>query len=312
MPRLIRQVLVDRIRESPDLAAFLAAFPSATGMAVAYVDLPGQENPPPQIGTNGLEGRLWRDPSGRRLLTAFRHLLTEAADSHPAVKTCVSGLSAAAVPLRTGGQTVGFLVTAGFLTAPAGPLELNRIRHLLGREGVTLTASDLDALCREAPVVPPERQAALTLLLQWAADHLVSRLTERTTPSASEMPDLVRRSFGIIHAEFGSLAGVEELTHRLGVSEAHLSRTFHHAAGLRIVEYIARYRVERAHEKLISTNLPVAQVATACGFHSISQFNRIFRARFGGSPRTIRIGPQKKSGRDEGNYGQPGARSPAS
>lgn len=288
MPRLIRQVLVERIQESPDLAAFLTAFPTATGLAVAYLDQPGSGDPSAPIGSTGLEARLHRDASGRKSLVAFWHLLTESAVEQPAVRAGVSGLSAAAVPLRANGQTLGYLVTAGFLAAPASPLELNRIRHLLAREGIKLNADEIASLARESPLVPADRQASIILLLQWAADRLVSRLDDRVPLPTPRMPALVERVFKTVHAEFAAPIGIEYLARRLNVSEAHLSRTFHHATGLRIVEYIARFRAERAHEKLIATSWPIAKVAAACGFQSTSQFNRVFRARYGRSPSTVR------------------------
>jgi AraC-like DNA-binding protein len=36
---------------------------------------------------------------------------------------------------------------------------------------------------------------------------------------------------------------------------------------------------------------PVTEVAQACGFTSISQFNRVFKSTFGSSPRTLRRQP---------------------
>jgi AraC-like DNA-binding protein len=82
------------------------------------------------------------------------------------------------------------------------------------------------------------------------------------------------------------------LARRLGVSPAHLSRVFHHATGLRLVDYLARYRAERVRTLLADDpGRPVSEVAKACGFASISQFNRVFKATYGASPRSFRTRP---------------------
>lgn len=79
-----------------------------------------------------------------------------------------------------------------------------------------------------------------------------------------------------------------ELARRLDSSEGHLSRTFHRATGLRLVDYVARYRAERARVLLRGTERPITDIAFACGFQSLSQFHRVFRAQFGKRPRDIR------------------------
>ena len=248
----------------------------------------GQGEPPTQVGSTGLEPWLCAHPRGRRLRSAYWRRLIEAADRQAATLACSCGLSAAAVPVRVGSHTVGALVTAAFLPVSPEQPALNRVRHLLSREGIDLPAAELAELARHTPVILPERLSALLLLLQAASEHIVTHLDERPTAPAAGLPELAQQVCRLIHADYASPLGVEHLARALGVSEAHLSRTFHQSTGLRIVEYIARYRIERAHEQLCATSEPVARVAAACGFQSVSQFNRVFRARYGESPRDAR------------------------
>jgi transcriptional regulator GlxA family with amidase domain len=51
---------------------------------------------------------------------------------------------------------------------------------------------------------------------------------------------------------------------------------------------LARVRAERAHTLLRETHQPVTEIAFACGFQSLSQFNRTFRTQFGQSPTQAR------------------------
>lgn len=288
MPRIIRQTLSAKLLQSPALDSLLSAFPRATGVALAFAAPLGQGEPPLQVGSVGLEAWLCTQPRGRRVRTAYWQRLVEAAERQPATLACSCGLSATAVPVRVGSQTIGALVTAAFLPAPPDQQALNRIRHLLSREGIDLPATELAELARATPVILPERLSALVFILQAASEHVATQLDERPAAPAAGLPELAQQVCRIIHADYASPIGVEHLARVLGVSEAHLSRTFHQSTGLRIVEYIARYRIERAHEQLCATRAPVARVAAACGFQSVSQFNRVFRARYGESPRDAR------------------------
>jgi transcriptional regulator GlxA family with amidase domain len=93
-----------------------------------------------------------------------------------------------------------------------------------------------------------------------------------------------------VHAEYKRPLRLPSLAKKLDVSAAHLSRIFHQATGLRLVDYLARYRAGRARALLIEDeNRTVAEVAQTCGFASISQFNRVFKTTFGSSPRKLRL-----------------------
>lgn len=220
----------------------------------------------------------------------FRQGLLEAANQRAATHVCESGAVESAVPMRAAGQTFGYLVTGGYLPAPVEKIHANRARHLLNRAGVEIDEAELVELQARTPVVPAERQEALVKLLEMAAENLTARFTERAMVPDAKMPPLVEGACRIVHAEFMHPMVMPDLARRLGVSEGHLSRTFHRATGLRLVEYVARFRAERARGLLKETDRSVIEIAFACGFQSLSQFNRVFRAQFGVSPGEERSG----------------------
>lgn len=288
MPRIIRQALGERFRHNGELQKFLGHFRAATGVAVEFVCALGNAEGEGCCDRSPLCARLMRDPTGRTVCSRFRQRLLEAADTQPATSTCESGVAESAVPMRAGGQTVGYLVTGGYLAAPADRPRVNRARHLLSRSGMEIGESELLALSARMPVIPPERQEALVQLLKLAAEHLTARFTERLTAPETRMPALVERACRMVHADFAHAIAMPDIARRLGVSEGHLSRTFHHSTGLRFVEYVARFRADRARELLQQSTQPVIEIAFACGFQSLSQFNRVLRAQFGMKPSGMR------------------------
>jgi AraC-like DNA-binding protein len=244
--------------------------------------------PAPSAECGPLCVRLSRHPEGARLCRIFRQKLRDAAEAEPQGARCDAGLWEIAVPVRVGAQTVGHLLVSGCAGEPTDAPD-GRARHLLARAGVEIEPAVLATLRAPHPVVPKPRREALTRVLQLGADRLALLLTEHLVTAPTELPELVDQACRIVHAEYRDSLRLEALTRRLGVSEGHFSRTFHHATGLRFVDYVARYRAERARMLLLeAVEVPVSEVATACGFCSVSQFNRVFRAVYDTTPRAMR------------------------
>lgn len=88
--------------------------------------------------------------------------------------------------------------------------------------------------------------------------------------------------------------GVEALAERLGVGGRQLRRLFQHHLGASPVAVAQTRRVLFAKQLLHDTRLPMAQVALASGFGSVSRFNETFRALFDRPPSALR----RKSGGD--------------
>lgn len=302
MPRIIRQALGERIRRDPELQRLLADLSAALGVRVAFAGPLGHRDDEPEAESMPLCARLRRDEAGCRLCARFQQTLYESASHRPVSRRCDAGLNESAVPLRAAGQTLGFLVISGYASEPFDLPHLNRARHLLGRAGMHLPDAELQDLLERSPIVTADRRAALINVLQLAAEHLTAKLTERLVQPEAKTPPLVEQACRIVRSEYAQPVSVPEIARRLGSSEGHLSRTFHRATGLRLVEYVARFRAEQARARLRETDQPVTDIAFACGFQSLSQFNRVFRAQFGCRPSDARAEVRR----------QPAQRAPAS
>ncbi len=85
----------------------------------------------------------------------------------------------------------------------------------------------------------------------------------------------------------------EELTIACLAEKTHLSKSyfmggFKHFTGVGAVEYINQLRLKKARELLEETGMTVSELAFACGFRNLSNFNRQFRMACGCSPREYR------------------------
>jgi AraC family transcriptional regulator len=78
------------------------------------------------------------------------------------------------------------------------------------------------------------------------------------------------------------------LAERAGLSESHFRHMFLQAMGISPIRYVQQKRIERARELLASTNLPIAHLATECGFVSQSYLTTCFRGTYGMTPARFR------------------------
>jgi transcriptional regulator GlxA family with amidase domain len=84
-----------------------------------------------------------------------------------------------------------------------------------------------------------------------------------------------------------NLAGdfaLAELADRAGFEKSWFSRRFKEYTGKSPFRYILHKRLEKAMFLLRTTDQRVGQIATACGFRDISNFNHLFRREIGLSP----------------------------
>lgn len=72
-----------------------------------------------------------------------------------------------------------------------------------------------------------------------------------------------------------------------------LIRHFREVAGCTVVEYLTRVKMDYAQNFLRSTNFPVREIAQRLGYDSISHFCRVFKERFGQTPKEYRSGAQR-------------------
>ncbi len=86
----------------------------------------------------------------------------------------------------------------------------------------------------------------------------------------------------------GAAVRMPELAARLGVTERHLRRVFAQAHGVSPIDYVTTQRLLQAKQLLTDTDLPVTEVALACGFESLRRFNAVFAEQVRLKPTELR------------------------
>lgn len=77
---------------------------------------------------------------------------------------------------------------------------------------------------------------------------------------------------------------LDDLAHRAGFSKYYYSRLFKTFTGMSFIDYLNNSRIEQFEKLIANPDTTITEAAYACGFNSISSFNRVFKKNKGFSP----------------------------
>jgi AraC-like DNA-binding protein len=107
------------------------------------------------------------------------------------------------------------------------------------------------------------------------------RHTSLEHPTLGKVIDYINRHYS------RTLPSVE-LASVAGISVSALGRNFKKSFHLTPVQYISRCRVSHASHLLSNTDMPIANIASECGFFDQSHFSRTFQSILHATPRAYR------------------------
>lgn len=81
---------------------------------------------------------------------------------------------------------------------------------------------------------------------------------------------------------------LEDLAGMVGMAPSAFSRFFKQHTNRTLSDYIIDVRLGNAARLLVDTTTSISEICYACGFNNLSNFNRIFKARRGNTPRDFR------------------------
>lgn len=129
-----------------------------------------------------------------------------------------------------------------------------------------------------------------SLNLSMFEDFIFRVRKHRTNPSVSAQ---IRSCRDYIELHSEQELKLATLAKHVGYSEYYLSRKFKKEMGVSISTYIKYVRVERSKLMLVSTGLPVSQIADMLHFASSSHYSEAFRDITGKTPQQYKIENQK-------------------
>lgn len=95
----------------------------------------------------------------------------------------------------------------------------------------------------------------------------------------------VSQALHFIHLNYQKDISIPEIAEAVNVSEGHLRRCFKQEMGMKIVDYLTAYRLERAKELMKKDSSSLGEIWKKTGFASAQYFSYVFKKREGILPR---------------------------
>ena len=129
------------------------------------------------------------------------------------------------------------------------------------------------------------------LLFVEAVRRYIETLPESHTGWLAGLRDrFVGRALSLLHERPAHPWTVDELSDRVGLSRSALSQRFTDIIGQPPIQYLTRWRLTVAAQRLRSERASLAQIAADSGYDSEAAFNRAFKRALGATPAAWRRG----------------------
>lgn len=140
------------------------------------------------------------------------------------------------------------------------------------------------------------KNMAWALLSEILVTATRSENAARLSPqAAASMPASIAAVIDYLNTHYAEPLSLSLVSAHFGMSESHLSRSFKAATHFSFVEYINSLRITKACRLLAAEKTAVLEIAMRCGFGSVTQFGRTFRALTGTSPHRYRTQRQEST-----------------
>lgn len=164
-------------------------------------------------------------------------------------------------------------------------------------EKIFSSDSKITALYRQFLLSCDWQQPANHLMLSTASTLLLTHLIQDYSSvqwrlpvvTGGLAPYVLRKTLAFIDEHLASPLTLNTLATEVNLSEYHFARMFRQSLGVAPHQYVMQRRMENAQKMMLSTSLPLTQIALDNGFSSLSHFSNRFKQVTGLTPSQVRI-----------------------
>lgn len=118
--------------------------------------------------------------------------------------------------------------------------------------------------------------------------HLSQWVNQREQDHAVQQHLFIEHVTEYIHAHFDQDISLQQIAEHFDCSPYQLSRLFKEYKNMTFVEYVIRYRMEKAKEWLVHTDLSIKEISSRLRYASTQNFTRVFKQITGMPPGNYR------------------------
>ena len=112
----------------------------------------------------------------------------------------------------------------------------------------------------------------------------VGRLLSNTDDSNQTHSLVIHKAIKLIHERYQSGLTLEEMAHMLNLTPEYLSTLFNKEVGKPFTAYMKDFRIKKAIELLLQSDLKTFEIAERIGYPDPKYFNRVFKEATGMAP----------------------------
>ncbi|QUJ75250.1 helix-turn-helix transcriptional regulator [Sulfitobacter albidus] len=165
-------------------------------------------------------------------------------------------------------------------------LDLSARDLVSGTDPQAATLARLAIAHLKEPVVDRLYLEGLTTAITARALAFAAR--DKRAPSTGGTDARIQRAIDYIHAHLVDGMSISEIAGVACMSPSWFSRAFKAQTGTSVHKYVLGCRLERAQIALLTTNEPIGAIAHGFGFADHAHFSRLFKRRYGITPKEMR------------------------
>jgi two-component system, response regulator YesN len=135
-------------------------------------------------------------------------------------------------------------------------------------------------------------QEAVTVMEKKVRAGLIEKVVDSkiidTTTKVNSARDSIREAIAYIDMHLNDEITQKDVAAHVYLNSSYFSVLFKEQVNMNFSEYVTRRRIQRAKELLISTGLPISEIAEESGYKTAKYFIKIFKDLEGMTPSTYR------------------------
>ena len=136
---------------------------------------------------------------------------------------------------------------------------------------------------QEVPGYEFKVRAELSELTFLLCSHLPAKGAQ-ASEKAHRDGERIKQMLRFVQTNYAEEITVADIAKAAMISESECLRCFRGTIGVPPIQYVKRYRIQKAAELLSATDLKISEIGEQCGFQDISYFTRSFREIKGMTP----------------------------
>lgn len=130
--------------------------------------------------------------------------------------------------------------------------------------------------------------SALFHLIYLLAEHLSVEKKDKVELKSEKNKHRITSIINYIDKNYQEDLTIEQLSEVFHLSEGHLSKLFKENLGMTIKAYISQTRAKEVKQALLTSDLPLIDIAIMCGFPNVKSMNKVFKDLYQCTPSQFR------------------------